>query len=160
MNLVVDCELFLLNKSRRDTFVNIKFSSDRQTIRLRNVHVSVVAVVVLIISFVRIRKTFLRFVLMLLHVLVSSNINVKDRIYNCFMIDFWIVYSNSVNVFMPRLNFTCSTLRIVADQQNKILDVLPPPFQSNFLHFHAVFGTFWANNRLAGSAWEIMDPPL
>ena len=39
-----------------------------------------------------------------------------------------------------------SRLLAVADLHSKILD---NPLQSNFLHFNAVFGKFWPNNRLA-----------
>ena len=41
-----------------------------------------------------------------------------------------------------------------------------PPFGPKFLHFHAVFGENWPNNRLAPSyglgtfLWEILNPPL
>ena len=35
----------------------------------------------------------------------------------------------------------------MADPHSTILDALSPP-RSNVLHFHAVFGEFWPNNRL------------
>ena len=52
----------------------------------------------------------------------------------------------------------------VADLHSKILDAVPPP-PSNFLHFHAVFGEIWPNNRFPPilgwrlPVWEILDPP-
>ena len=43
---------------------------------------------------------------------------------------------------------------------------VPHPFRSNFLHFYAVFGILWPNNRFVvplwswHPLWDILDPSL
>ena len=54
--------------------------------------------------------------------------------------------------------------KAVVHVHNKILDA-SPRFQSNFLHFHAVFRKNWLNNSdslwgLGPHVWEILDLPL
>ena len=64
------------------------------------------------------------------------------------------------------MNKTLITNELSAMLYRKILDTPPPPILSIFLHFYAVFGKFWPNNRLEPPfrlpfpLWEILDPPL
>ena len=77
-----------------------------------------------------------------------------------------IAFVKETNKWMPgELDFKHQKKIPVAYLHSKVLSAPPPP-KSNFLHYHAVFGKFWPNNRLGPPfrvgfpLWEILDPLL